>query len=270
MKRSIGGFARRKRWRITAVVLLCGSAALGNAARVGASGGYSGYLDCQHAELGLYASRACLGGTATGSADVVTEAGWSDQAGPFQTPVGQRLAETYRAFSGAPCLLYVESGVELAPLNQSEALLYFLGAKHYVNSTLVTEHYDVQFAQLEDAFYRGTWNGGTTYTVSTGGSFPVSMQFSGLGAGTCQSSVGLEETEPPSDSQTSLVTPINVSYLYWQNSTGASQTYWFTGDYYTDYPCNNLGNAPPQCLDGTYYGVSGNTFTQWSDNKPLS
>lgn len=181
---------------------------------------------------------------------------------------GNHILHTLVAFSGVPCKSFVE---------QTYVYGYNYHAYYEFVNTRVDYNYYGGGVSRYQVFPDGVTsnNGGTTkfQTKYIGSALwqawrDDSLRYQSpdpgtMGAGACIGQAGLEVSKRASPGiESTYISYTHNQNIYWYDSSMTFRGGW-SGQYnWIDYPCD-LGQVPPNCLNGTYYGDS-----QWADNKP--
>jgi hypothetical protein len=226
----------------------------------GASGGNSGSCDPGGGAQTGYFSVACVtGGTQTADEVRFNNAGlyndhWSS---------GDHINESLWAFSGSSCQDSVEVG-----------LTYGFGGGayfgwYYADTTSSGQYARFISNQASDAsehsyalVYDGQSANGGEYSVYIDGADYANLGNIGLGNGTCQSMVGLEETTAPDSGY--FADTFNDTPIYSRDNSGNWSRDWGSYSWYISDPCGTFGNTPPACFYGASYSSS-----SWSNSKLL-
>ncbi len=181
------------------------------------------------------------------------------------------------AFSGDPCVSWVETGLTVPMYDSSQGLIngYYRYAA-YQDSTLY------RATQLGTEPQDGSYHWYEVYWANPGQSYPeyqvwydntnliydYTSQFQGigLGYGECNGLAGVEISPNIQPDWRYYSSTFNhYSLEFWIFATGGYAQgwyYWYQGLQWVDYPCGTY--SPPDCFNGAYYTPSEPWY--WSNN----
>lgn len=214
-----------------------------------------GDADCPHG--GNYTSSACLLGVTAYMVEstIPQNVMYID---PQYFNIGAHINHTLWAYSGSSCNQnWVEHGYTLGFLG-APGYHWYSAVQSNGNFSAFDHGYTTANGSLQTVQIK--YMGSQSWTVYRNGESYFGACCGTLGFGACIGQAGLEISR--------ISTPPNQfvnSSTFNQNIAWYDTNYTFRGGWnasWIDYPCN-LGQVPPNCLNGTFYG--NNT---WSDNKP--
>jgi hypothetical protein len=245
-------FATRK----SVAVALALAAALCAVNVADATGGYSGNLDCQHPEIDIWSSTACLDSSQTGTQ---VSAAADLQIVALDAPSNAIRRTIMRTFSGSNCTWFVDSGYYDYPAFDTYQVEAFTVKAASSDGSLGTVHptYEIHNSYGQAYLHQVLYNTGDNswrllVPDDNGDVYEYRVTGGNLGVGSCQSMTGFEETDSPADGVASQT--VVSENLSWVNISNGSASNWYDNDHYTDYPCYLNGNTPPKCLNGSWYG----------------
>lgn len=229
-----------------------------------------GNPDCPHG--GNYSSTACLLYIGTAALVESNFNRWTMTMPAALVAEGNHILHALWAYSGDPCKSFVE-----------QAYVYGFRFHNYYDFALVRFHYltpppgEPKYQDYADGItsndlgrtkFQTKWIGGQTWQVWRNDSLRLQFTGGSLGAGACIGQAGLEVSKRfnLTGIESTYVSYTHNNDVYWYDANMNFKGGWADGSMpeysWIDYPCN-LGQVPPNCLNGVY-----NTGSQWADNKP--